>query len=657
MTRLTKLFEPGKIGTLEIKNRIVMAPMYLQAHDPEGFIRDHLVDYFVERAKGGVGLIITMSSSSLAFGRAPGRAGTWDDKFIPGLRKVSRAVHEAGAKIAWQILYHGKLLSVWLDQPPPEFAHTSIRKEEIRAIGPSAIPWVYNNKLPEEATKQDIEEIVEGFGEAARRVKDAGFDAVEVHGAHGYAITQWLSPRDNKRTDEYGGSVENRARFACDIIRRVRQKVGPDFPILFRFSGSDFLPGGINIEDSVRQAPLFVEAGADALHVSACEFMTTQWQFLSYLFPDAAIVHLAEAIKKVVKVPVITVGKIWDPRFAERILQEGKADFVAMGRALIADPELPNKAREGRFEDIRRCIYCNNCLQVGIRPPSVKARGRTCTINPAMLREREFEIKPTSSPKKVIAVGGGLAGMEAARTLAERGHHVTLYEKSHKLGGQWAIASKQPSKEAFASVTDRLSSGLEKAGVTVKLNFEVTPQVIDEAKPDAVVVATGATPATLDVPGIEGKNVVQAVDVIMGKAEVGDRVVVVGGRYVGMEVADYLAEQGKKVTLVTRRSLGRDTEENIYRELRNRLVDKGVNIYQFTPVDELREDGVHIVFNQELLFLKADTVVLAVGAKSENSLAQELQKAGVKVYTIGDCVKPRDAAEAIREGAEVGREI
>ena len=286
MPEFTHLFEPANIGRLEVKNRIVMAPMGTFTADDEGYITDRTIDYFVERAKGGVGLIISQATPAHAEARAPGRSMLNEDKYIPRLRDLSRAVHEHGGKIAFEIVYHGKLILEWVDEIP--------RPWEIRIIGPSAVPWVRVGLAPEEATKEDIEYMLDQWSEAARRIKDAGCDAVEVHGAHGYGITQWLSPRDNRRTDEYGGSPENRARFACELISRVRQKVGPDFPIIFRMSGSDFMPGGISVEQSVIQAPLFVKAGADALDISASEEETTHWQFLSYLFPDGAIVHTAE---------------------------------------------------------------------------------------------------------------------------------------------------------------------------------------------------------------------------------------------------------------------------------------------------------------------------------------------------------------------------
>lgn len=489
-------------------------------------------------------------------------------------------------------------------------------------------------------------------------MKEAGFDAVEVHGGHGYLISQFLSPLTNRRIDEYGGSVERRARFACEVLERMREKVGPDFPVILRVSGSDFVPGGITIEDCARQAPLFVEAGADAIDVSASEQASIQWQYPTFLFPAGVLVPLAEAIKKAVKVPVITIGKIGDPFLAEEILSQGKADFIAMGRALRANPEFPNKAKAGRFDDIRRCIYCLHCLHFPIPHYRPLHHILSCTMNPAIMREEEFAVEPSPSPKKIMVVGGGPAGMEAARTLAERGHQVTLYEQTDELGGQWRIACHQEQKkEDFPHLLEYQIRGLERAKVRIQMNTEVTPDLVKEAKPDAVVVATGAKPKSLDVPGVEKKHVVQAVDVIMGKAEVGDSVVVIGGRYVGMELADQLADQGKKVSLVTRRALGREVERCVYLTLRNRLIEKGVHLYPHCPVAEILDDGVYIIFERDLVFLKADTVVLAVGVKSENQLVEVLKDAVPELYTVGDCVEPRDIMEAINEAAEVARKI
>ncbi|MFC1928935.1 NAD-binding protein, partial [Chloroflexota bacterium] len=468
MARFPKLFQPGRIGTLEVRNRIVMPAMGTFTADSEGYITDRTIDYHVERVKGGVGLIITQAVAILSDANTPYIMSLYDDKFIPRLKELSHAVHQYGASIALQLAHRGMAGSLFYD--PKEAG-------EINSIGPSAVNLVETGLTGKELTREDISHMVEAYAEGARRAKEAGFDAIEFHGAHGYLISNFLSGYTNRRSDEYGGTPEKRARFACEILKRTREKVGPDFPVIFRFSGADFLPNGITLEDTLIQAPMLVEAGANALHVSASAQETTEWQFLSYLWPDGAIVYLAEAVKKVVNVPVITVGKLSDPLVAERILEEGKADFVAMGRGLLADPELPNKAKQGRLDDIRRCIYCNNC-RLFTSQERVRFGGTLCTVNPAICREREFALKPTAAPKKVMVIGGGLAGMEASRVLAERGHQVNLYERSDRLGGQWNIACQLPLKEGFANVTRYLSKGMDKAGVNVVLNKEVTPELV-----------------------------------------------------------------------------------------------------------------------------------------------------------------------------------
>lgn len=654
MGGLTKLFESGRIGKTEIRNRLLMAPVTTYSAGFDSGITDRIIDYFVARAKGGVGLIIPGAFFFTPECAAPHLFTIHDDKFIPGLRKLCDAIHEHGAKIAIQLGHPGiGLPRIWQGYEAPP---------NIEAVGPSVIPCIPWGTTPRELSKEEIKGIVKAMAEAARRVKESGADAVEVHAAHGYMIGAFFSPFKNRRTDEYGGAIENRARFACECLAQTRQKVGADFPIIFRFNGSDFLEGGTTLEDTLKMAPLFAEAGADAFDITAGTRETPWWDDAIYFRPDGLLVPLAEAIKKVVNIPVITVGKIGDPQFAEKILQEGKADFIAMGRALLADPELPNKAKEGRFDDIRRCIYCNNCRRGLFDREKLKKEGRvlSCTVNPELLREREFVLKPAASPKKVMVIGGGLAGMESARVLAQRGHQVSLYERENRLGGQWNIACNQAEKEGFKRALDYILRGLERSGVKIILNREVTVELVQKEKPDAVVLATGAVPLKINVRGEDGKNVIQAIDVFTGKAQVGENIVVIGARLRGMEVAHMLVQQGKRVSIITMNRLGENgspLERNAYFELRQKLIEDRVTVYALSPVVEIRENGVYIDCDRELTFVPADTVVLAVGAKSENRLLNYFKGIVPEIYAIGDCVQPRYAKEAINEGAEIGRLI
>lgn len=655
MTSLTKLFEPSKIGKMELRNRAVMAPMGTFSGDEDGSINGRTIDYHVERAKGP-GLIICQYTYVCK--EAPGGPGVlalWHDKYIPGLERLTKAVHQHGAKIALQIGHHG----IQLADP----VRQSSGGGEIDVVAPSAIPFIPTGGIPREASKGDIEYLEEAHAEAARRSKEAGFDAVELHAAHGKLPQQFMSPFFNKRTDEYGGSLENRGRFTCEIIQRIRLKLGPDFPILVRMDATEGFEGGYTIDEAVRFAQLFAKAGADAIDVTA----GVHWysvEIPSYLEPVGTLVPLAHTMKKALHVPVIVAWRL-NLDLAEQVLQEDKADFVAFGRALLADPELLNKAKDERVEDIRPCIACCNCLDWGRMFERGEKTGRNvqCTVNPALLREKEFVFEPTKSPKKVMVVGGGLAGMQAAGLLAERGHTVEIYERENDLGGQWNIACCDEEKsEAYKPLKRYLVLRLNKTGVKVNLNTIVTSELVRRVNPDTVVLATGAVPATLDVPSADRESVVQAIDVIAGKVQVGERVVVIGGSYRGMEVAYSLAKQGKKVSLVTNRKLGRNEQGRdvnlwIYLSLRNKLIDIGVQLYPNCSVLEIRGNGVSVVSGNELLFFRADNVVLAVGAKSDRKLAEELSELVSEVYTVGDCVEPRTALEAMNEAAEIARQI
>jgi 2,4-dienoyl-CoA reductase (NADPH2) len=443
----------------------------------------------------------------------------------------------------------------------------------------------------------------------------------------------------------------------------VRKAVGPGYPIILRMNGDDFLQGGINLDQALVHARIFAEAGVDALDVTGGAVEGRHWRGLTMFQPFAALVDLGSAIKREARVPIIISSKI-TPQLGEEILKNGSADYIEMGRALIADPDIPNKAREGNLDDIRPCIWCNQCQE---RTDLTGDPTRYCSVNPVVGRELEFNLDPAQKIKSVMVIGGGPGGLEAARVMAQRGHKVSLYERTNKLGGQWNVLSAwQPE---VGNLIEYLSGSLRKTSAAVFLNQEVTLEMVEEKKPDAVVVATGAVQSIPgDVPGIRSKNVVLAADVLAGKVDVGQKVVVVGGRLVGLSAAVFLAEKRKQVSVVTRGKIGRGIIQTSKLALMEELIKYRVCTYPEATLDSIVDEGVNIVWDTgetavrggdryEILFLQADTVVLAMGSKSERKLGEQLSGFIREVYMIGDCEEPRDILAAIHEGSKVARKI
>ncbi len=650
MHTLKLLFSPIKIGKLEIKNRIVMAPMVTGQASQDGRVTDGQIAWYEARAKGGVGLIILEMTAVARGGSAAALLGIWDDEAVPGYKKLTDTVHANGAKIFIQLSHAGR-------QTEKAFTGGSL------PVAPSAISCPLgeplSKEIPRRLSLEEIEEIVEQFGQAARRSREAGFDGVEVHGAHGYLIAEFMSAYSNKRHDAYGGDLEGRMQFPLQILKRIRREVGRDFPIAFRYSGNEYVPDGRTIEESRRIAPMLQAAGVDCLHISAGLYESFWSEIPIHGTREGVNADDAAFIKQAVDIPVITVGRIKSPAVAEEILALEKADLVALGRQLICDPEWPLKTAAGRYEDIRPCIGCiQGCINRGI----VQGLPVACVFNTASGMEIDAGvIDRTNRPRKVLIVGGGPGGLEAARVAALRGHRVMLYEKSDDLGGRFHLACVPPFKQEFASAIKWFCIQIDKLGVQVELNKEVTPELVAQIAPDVVVVATGAVSCMPNIPGIDNPKVVLAEDILAGRANLGNRVVVIGGGGIGTEVADFMAQRRKDVTIIEMLpEVGVPTGIPLLvaQILIPRLEGYGVKIRTNTTVKEITEDGVVVIENGlEKTIQGIDQVVVAAGAVSVNALAAQLEGMVPEVHTIGDANSPRTLFEATHEGAEIARKI
>jgi 2,4-dienoyl-CoA reductase-like NADH-dependent reductase (Old Yellow Enzyme family)/thioredoxin reductase len=642
-----KLLTPIKIGNVQIDNRIVMPAMGSFHSSPGSKITEGVIRWYEARAKGRVGLIIVEFTAVTKKGLAgPNTPGIWDDSFIPGFQELTRTIHRYNTKIFLQLCHAGR-------QTCKEFTGG------LNSVSASPIPCPFYeplyHEIPVELNISEIEEIIEQFGEAAARAKKSGFDGVEIHGAHGYLISQFLSPYSNKRHDAYGGDLSSRLKFPLEVIACIRRKVGRDFPLIFRLSGQDYVPDGNTIEETRRIAPVLEAAGVDCLHVSGGVYESQRSIIPPHGTPQGF--HSADAarIKQVVKVPVITVGRIISPEVAENILQEGKADMVALGRQLICDPDWPVKVAAGNLSDIRYCIGCTQgCMKSVGQPVS-------CLYNTSAGIEGQEEIKTAVTSKTVLVIGGGPGGLEAARVAALRGHKVTLFEKSEKLGGRFNLACIAPFKQEYTLVIKYLSEQARKLGVKIELGREATPEVVAAVRPDTVIIATGAVPRLPKLKGINGKNVVLAEDILGGKSGIGNRVAVLGGGGVGCDVADFISQRGKQITLIEKLpEIGVPTgiPIGLVKTILGRLRKNGVRMIVGAEAKAITNDGVSISFNdQEETIPGIDQIIIAMGAKSDNDLAKQLEGKVSELYIVGDAREPRTAYEAIHEGFEIARKL
>ncbi|MDO8490913.1 MAG: FAD-dependent oxidoreductase, partial [Dehalococcoidia bacterium] len=604
---------------------------------------------WVSKAKGGTGMVTTEAlfthmtcyRNSFAFPDA-----------LPRFKKAAAAVHEHGAKLVGQIVHAGAQTQGF---PIPFIPW---------APSPMAAPrdWA----TPHQMTVADIKEIIASWVVAAKVLREAGLDGVEVMGGHGYLVNQFLSPLTNHRTDQYGGSVENRMRLALETLDAVRAAVGKDWVMGFRVSGDEFVEGGYNQDDMLGMAPHFVENGrADYISVTAGTYRSAMNIADPTYFPLNSVVYLAAAIKRVVNVPVIAKGKIVDPVQAEEILANNQADMVGMGRALMADPDWANKAREGRLDEIRKCICCNDgCAG---RVMATTHLGLRCSMNPELGREVEpgwGAVLPAAKKKKVMVIGGGPAGLEAARVAALRGHAVSLYEKGPELGGQVLIAAKAPTRDSFLDLPRYYKRQMELLKVDVHLDTGVTAALVKQANPDAVVVATGSVPLRpFNIAGIDNDNVVEARAVLLGQAKVGQNVVVFANdqHIQGLSVADFLASQGKKVQVLTEeyefgKLLDVSTKPAIYKK----LLEAGVVLTPDRGIREISGSTVvsyNTLTGEEIMIEDVDTVVYAFGGKEDNVLFYALKGQIKELYAVGDCAGVRQLTSVTREAATAARRI
>jgi 2,4-dienoyl-CoA reductase-like NADH-dependent reductase (Old Yellow Enzyme family)/thioredoxin reductase len=595
-----------------------------------------MIRYYREVSRGGVGLVIVENShvDNKASKSAICQLSSSNDEHKSGLTWLAFTIKSNGAKACLQLGHAGgqKFL-----RTPPIKAPSRVTSEEGYRAGISA---------PEELTFEEIREIVESFGDAALRAKQSGFDMIEILGCHGYLVTNFLSPRTNRRTDCYGGDLENRMRFLIEVIDNIFMKVGKDYPLSVRLNGTDYEKNSISIEETKKVALALEGIGVSTIHVSGGGHNTIHKLAAPMYGSLATNVWAAEELKKVVRIPIIASGSITTPQLAETILDQGKADFISLGRPLLADPYFPVKAQEGRLEDICPCIRClDGCNVRGFAIGSLN-----CTVNATIGREDELRITPALRPRSIAVIGGGPAGMEAARVAALRGHQVTLFEK-RKLGGILIEASTPEFKADIRRLIDYLSIQIKRTGVKI-VDKEATCQMIKDGRFEAVIVATGATSSVYDVPGINKPNVVSFLDIFQG-AKTGENVIVVGGGKIGCDVTLFLAEQRKKVTVTTR---GDDIARDMNRAERlayfERLSTQNVEIRTGVHLEKVMDKGIIVGDKTGSKFeIKGDHVVLAPGLVPNRRLFDELDMIpNLKVYGVGDCVVPRTIYDAIHEG-------
>jgi 2,4-dienoyl-CoA reductase-like NADH-dependent reductase (Old Yellow Enzyme family)/thioredoxin reductase len=635
------LFSPFSIKGIQLRNRIVMPGLASFLIETDGAISDATVEHYRRRAGGGPAMIIMEACAVSPEGVVSNhQARIDDDRLIDGLSRIAAVIKSEGSVPAVQLHHGGR--------------QTSIKVIKRKPVAPSPIPCPTIRGEVEPLSIDGIQEIVQKFGDAADRARQAGFELIEIHGAHGYLINQFLSKISNIREDEYGGDTVGRSRFAIEIVEELRRRLEPDFPLSFKISAQEFVPGGLTVEESIEILKHLVPAGIDVVQVSAGNDITPEWICQPMFMPKACLVDSANQVKKALNIPVMAVGRINDPLVANDILLNEQADLVCIGRGLLADPEMPNKAMEGRLDEIRTCIACNTCME------SIFRRGRIeCLVNPMLGREKEMAIVPTQNPKKVMVVGGGPGGLNVAWVAAKRGHTVHVYEKRGSLGGQLLPGSIPGHKKELLSLIKFQKKQIEKFGVNCHLNHEVKLEDVRAMNPDVVILATGSQPLIPPVEGIDSDIVLTYEDVLNETPPVFKKAVVIGGGATGLELALHLAEYGCAINVVEMMAkVGTGLESMTRKILLGKLKEAQVKIMAETRLIRVEANGVVVARsdgNEQML--EAEKVILAAGNRPLNDLYKKIKTFGYETYQIGDCLETRSAKAAIYDSAVLARSI
>ncbi len=641
--KFKNLFSPIQIKNMTLRNRIVMLPMSLFLHEKDGTVGERFIDFFVARAKGGAGLI-DIPFEPICDGVCV-EPGLYDDRFIPGVRALTSRLHSHGAKVSVQLI----------------ISYQVVLKDNIaEVVAPSPVFNKMTRCIPRELTLDEIHTIVSAYGAAARRALEGGADAVEVLIAAGYLLNRFLSPISNKRTDEYGGSLENRMRIILEVIESIKKEVGEDFPILCRLNLEEQMPGGLTIDDSIEIVRNLKGKGIDML-IAYTGWHESPVPTVAGWVPKGAFSHLSQAIKQNIDIPVVASNRINDPFTAEKILADGEADLIGMGRALLADPELPIKALEGRTDEITYCLACGECLSQLLGTPAHLNIGNMerslCSVNPCAGREIECVLQPATRAKKIFIIGSGPAGMMAAITAAVRGHRVTVYEKDSSAGGRLHSAAIPPFKGDIQQLIKSLYERASKAGVAFRFNTDFNAQILNKETPDILVLAAGADPIIPPVSGVSGGNVVLAEDVLFERKAANGTVIVIGGGLVGCETAEFLVEKG--ATDVTVIEMLNRIADNVARTIRpfflERLKRQGIKMEISTTVTEITDNGVIVLKEENTKFIPGKTVVLAAGFKGDSQKMDLYKNGPWDVFAIGDFKKARMIKDAIEEGFALGK--